>query len=57
MWQPEWEGSWGENGYMYGWIPFPFTWNDHNIVNRLYPNVKQKVLKKDKVFMILVVPE
>ena len=57
MWQPEWEGSWGENGYMYGWIPFPFSWNDHNIVNRLYLNVKQKVLKKDKVFMILVVPE
>ena len=29
----------------------------HSIVNRLYPNVKLKVLKKDKVFMILMVPK
>ena len=35
MWQPGWEGSLGENGYvhMYGRIPFLFTWSYHNIVN------------------------
>ena len=28
MWQPGWEGSLGENGYMYmyGWVPLLFTW-------------------------------
>ena len=30
-------GSLQENGYiyMYGWVPSPFTWNYHNIVNQL----------------------
>ena len=38
MWQPGWEGSLGENGYMhvYGWVPFRLsTWTYHNIVNWL----------------------
>ena len=42
MWQPGWEGSLGENGYMYmyGWVPSLSTWNYDNIVTRLYPNTK-----------------
>ena len=46
MWQPGWEGSLGENGYMcmYGWVPSLSTWNYDNIVNRLYPNTKYLVL-------------
>ena len=49
-WQPEWEESLGENGYMYmyGWIPLLSTWNYHNIVNRLYSNKK---LKKEKAIL------
>ena len=45
--QPGWEGSLGENGYMYtyGWVPSLFTRNYHNIVSRLYPNTKQQVFK------------
>ena len=33
----EWEGSWGETGYMciYGWVPLLFTWNYLYIVNQL----------------------
>ena len=48
MWQPGWEGSLGENGYMcmYGWVPLLFSWKDHNIVNWLYCNIKLKALKK-----------
>ena len=26
--------------YMYGWVPLLFIWNDHNIVNWLYPSTK-----------------
>ena len=45
-------GELGENGYMYiyvcvcvcvcvyGWGPLISTWNDHNIVNWLYANIK-----------------
>ena len=35
-------GEFGENGYMYmyGWVPSPFTWNCHDIVNWLYSNTK-----------------
>ena len=42
MWQLGWEGSLGENGYIYvyGWVPLLFIWNCHNIVNQLYPNTK-----------------
>ena len=32
---------------MYGWVPSLFTWNYHNIVNRLDPNTKLKVKKKE----------
>ena len=40
-------GVWGRmNTYVYGWIPSLFTWNYHNIVNRLNPNIK--FLKKVK---------
>ena len=40
--QPGWEGSLGENEYMYmyGWVALLCTWNYHNIVNRLYSNIK-----------------
>ena len=40
MWQTGWEGSLGENGYIYmcGWVPLLSAWNYHNIVNRLYSN-------------------
>ena len=42
MWQPGWEGTLGENGYMYmyGWVPSLFTWNSHNIVNWLFAVVQ-----------------
>ena len=47
MQQPGWEGSLGENGYMYtyGWVPLLSTWNYHKIVNWLYPNTIEKVKK------------
>ena len=34
MWKSGWDGSLGENGYMYmyGWVPLLSTWNYHNIV-------------------------
>ena len=31
---------------MCDWVPSPFTWNYHSIVNRIHPNTKQKVQKK-----------
>ena len=40
---PAWVGGgWGENEYMcmYDWAPFLFTWNYHNIVNRLHYKTK-----------------
>ena len=42
MCQPGWERALGENGYMYmyGWVPFLYTWNYCNIVNQLYPSRK-----------------
>ena len=46
MWQPEWEGNWGENGYMhmYGCIPILLPETVTTLfVNQLYPNIKQKV--------------
>ena len=51
MWQPEWEGSLGENGYMdvYDQVLLLFTWNYHNIVNQLYSNTKYKVFKKEQI--------
>ena len=35
-------GALGEDEYMYtnGCVPLLFTWNYHNIVNRLYPTTK-----------------
>ena len=50
MWQPGWEGSLGENGYvyMYGCMPSLFIWNYHNIVDWLYCNTILKVQKKKK---------
>ena len=38
MWQSGWEGSLGENGYMYmhSWVPLL-----SNAVNQLYYNIKQ----------------
>ena len=48
--QPRWDGSPGENGYMYmyGWVSSLFTWNRHNIVNQLNPNTRWKVQKRKK---------
>ena len=45
------EGNLGVNGYMYmyGSVSLLSTWNYHNIVNWLYTNTKQKVLKKTSV--------
>ena len=42
------DGSLGKNGYMclYGWVPSLFTWNNHNVVNRLYSNTKSKIKKR-----------
>ena len=49
--QPGWDGSPGENGYMYmyGWVSSLFTWNYHNIVNWFIPKQKKifKVKKKN----------
>ena len=47
-WQPGWEGSLGETGYLYmwGWVALLSTWNYHNIVNWLYSNIKLKVKNK-----------
>ena len=44
VWQPGWEGGWGEDGYMYmfGWVPLLLTWNYHYIVNQLHTNKKIK---------------
>ena len=44
MWQPEWDGSLGENGYMNmcDRVPLLSTWDYHNIVNWLYSNTKKK---------------
>ena len=46
VWQPGWERSLGENGYMdvYGWVPSLFTWNYHNIVNRLKKKKKSVLM-------------
>ena len=46
MWQAAWEGSLGENGYMYTYdsVPLLFTCNHDNAVNQLYPKIKS--LKK-----------
>ena len=42
IWQPGWEGSLMENGYlyMYGWGPSLFTWKYHSIVNQLHLSTK-----------------
>ena len=37
-----------ENRYIYGWAPSLFTWNYHNIVNQLYPNIKLIFSVKNK---------
>ena len=33
---------------MHSWVPSPFTWNYHHIVNHLYSNTKYNVYKKKK---------
>ena len=57
-WQPGWEGSLGEKGYMYmyGWVPLLSTRNYHNIVNWLYLNTKLKKNKKEakQLFSIIL---
>jgi len=56
MWQPGWEGSLGESGYMYmcGWIPLLSTWNNHIIVTQLYTLIQNKKLKEKKKKIIYV---
>jgi len=51
MWQPGWEGSLGENGYMYmyAWVPLVFAWNYHNIVNT--PIQSKKFKNKVKIYL------
>ena len=46
MWQPGWEGSWRENGYiyMYDWVPSLFSWNYLNCLLSI-PQHKIKSLK------------
>ena len=41
-WQPGWEESLGENGYMYmyGWVSLLSTWNYHDIISWLYSNIR-----------------
>ena len=41
-WQPGWEGSLGENEYMYmyGLVALLWAWNYGNTVNQLYSNKK-----------------
>ena len=53
MWQPGWKGSLGENGhiYMYGWVAPWYTYTYHNIVNKLYSNMKFKKIKKEIQFL------
>ena len=48
MWQFGWQGTLGENGYMYRYssVPYLFNGNYHNIANWLYPNTKSKKKKK-----------
>ena len=55
MWQPGWEGSLGENGYMYvyRWVPSLFTWNYHNIINYKI----KRFLKKESQTNIWVVKQ
>ena len=49
MWQHGWEGSLGENGYMYmyGGVTLLCTGNYHNIVNRPHCNINN-LLKDQK---------
>ena len=49
LWQPNWEKNLKKNRYvyMYNWITLLYTWNERNIVNQLYSNIKlKKSLKK-----------
>ena len=50
MWQPRCMESLGKNGYMYmySWVHLLFTWNYHNVANRLYP--KTIKIKKNVKF-------
>ena len=53
MWQPRWEGSLGKNGYMYmmySWVPSLSTWNNGNILNRLYTNTKKSFKTLKSIF-------
>ena len=47
--QPGWDGSLGENEYMftYGWVSSLFTWNYHNIVHQFIPK-QNKTFKVEK---------
>ena len=60
MGQSEWEGSLGENGYvyMYDWVPLLPTWNYNIIVKQLHFDIKKlkqttQKLKKNKIKMHL----
>ena len=49
-WQPGWEGSLGENGYVYTYdgVTVLYTWNYHNIANQLaITQYKMKSKKKN----------
>ena len=46
--------SFRKNGFMYtyGWVPSLFTWNYHNVVNRLHSNTKKQVRKIHKITLL-----
>ena len=52
MWQPGWEGSLGEKGYMcmYGRVPSLFTWNYQNIVNQYNINCIPHTISQYKLY-------
>ena len=38
---PDGKGFWGRmDTYTFGWVPLLFTWNYHNVIILLYPNIK-----------------
>ena len=57
MWQPRWEGTLSENGYIYmsGWILQLLTWNYHNIVTwlNLYTLIQNKMFLKIRMNSVI----
>ena len=49
------EGEFGGEWYMctYGWVPWLFTWNYHNIVNRLYSIQNKKFISSGELYIYI----